>query len=105
MILETDIDSQPKRSLPLWLAQGFGLGGLPVAPGTFGSLLGLDWAMLLLWPRNALINIVGTIAGLALCIWACGRAERQLNAKDPSSVVLDEISAMLLCFAVWLTFY
>ena len=27
----------------LWLAQGFGVGRIPFAPGTFGSLVGLLW--------------------------------------------------------------
>ena len=27
----------------LWLAQGFGVGRIPFAPGTFGSLVGLVW--------------------------------------------------------------
>ena len=27
--------------LKLWVAQGFGIGRIPVAPGTFGSVLGM----------------------------------------------------------------
>jgi phosphatidylglycerophosphatase A len=39
---------------------------------------------------------------VALSVWLCGDAERRLGKKDPASVVLDEISAMPLCFAGWM---
>ena len=38
--------------MTLWIAQGFGIGRIPVAPGTFGSLLGLVWFGLLLMTGN-----------------------------------------------------
>ena len=95
----------PKRSLALWIAQGFGVGRIRVAPGTFGSVLGFGWMLLLLWPRHSLTFILGLIAGIALSVRLCDLAENQLQQKDPSSVVLDEIVAMPLCFLGWLGFY
>lgn len=85
----------------LWMAQGFGVGRIPVAPGTFGSLVGLLWFALLLAPGNLWLFLAGVIAGAALSVWLCGEAERILNQKDPGSVVLDEIAAIPLCFAGW----
>jgi phosphatidylglycerophosphatase A len=41
------------------------------------------------------------LAGLALSVWVCGRAERLLQRQDPPSVVLDEIAALPLCFVPW----
>ena len=32
----------------LWIAQGFGVGRIPFAPGTFGSVVGLLWFGVLL---------------------------------------------------------
>ena len=82
----------------LWIAQGFGAGRIPFAPGTFGSLLGLLWFYLLLRPDNFWLYLAGTFVGLALSVWLCGKAERILNQTDPGSIVLDEITAMPLCF-------
>ena len=82
----------------LWFAQGFGAGRIPFAPGTFGSLVGLLWFYVLLRTGNFWIYLAGTLIGLALSVWLCGKAERILNQTDPGSIVLDEITAMPLCF-------
>ena len=87
---------------PLWIAQGCGLGRIPIAPGTFGSLAGLTWFALLLQTRSWIGFLGGTAAGLALSVWLCGLAEKALGRKDPSSVVFDEIVAMPFCFLGWL---
>lgn len=86
----------------LWIAQGFGLGRIPVAPGTFGSLLGLGWFALLLAGGSVWLLVLGTVAGLGLSVWLCGVGEQALGKKDPGSVVLDEVTAMPLCFFAWI---
>jgi phosphatidylglycerophosphatase A len=88
------------NSVVLWVAQGFGAGRIPFAPGTFGSLVGLLWFYLLLRTGNFWLYLLGTFLGLALSVWVCGKAERILNQTDPGSIVLDEIAAMPLCFVV-----
>ena len=85
----------------LWVAQGFGLGRIPVAPGTFGSVLGVFWFELLLATGSFWALVIGTIAGLGVSVWLCGIGERLLGKKDPGSVVLDEIAAMPICFFSW----
>jgi phosphatidylglycerophosphatase A len=85
----------------LWLAQGFGVGRIPVAPGTFGSVVGLAWFAVLLLTGNLGLFIAGTIVGVALSVWLCGAGEKILNAKDPGSVVFDEIAAIPICFLGW----
>ena len=87
----------------LWVAQGFGVGRIPVAPGTFGSLVGVLWLGLLLMTRHLWLFAVGTIAGIALSVWLCGVAEKTLGQKDPGSVVLDEIAALPVSFFAWMT--
>ena len=94
-----------KRHLILWIAQGLGVGRIPFAPGTFGSLLGLVWFGALLWPGNLWLALGGMLAGMVLSVWLCGAAEKILNRTDPGSVVLDEIVAVPLCFAVWMGEY
>jgi phosphatidylglycerophosphatase A len=85
----------------LWIAQGFGIGRIPVAPGTFGSLLGILWFGLLLRTGSLWLFIGGTIAGIGLSVWLCDVAEKALGRKDPGSVVLDEIVAVPVCFLAW----
>lgn len=89
-------------ALKLYVAQGFGLGRFPYAPGTVGSLGGLLWTMLLMVPGNLWVFLAGTMVGLALSVWLCGDAERLLQQKDPPSVVLDELTALPLCFLPWM---
>jgi phosphatidylglycerophosphatase A len=86
------------QGLILWLAQGFGIGRIPVMPGTFGSLIGVLWTILLLAPRNFWVYVAGTILGIFISVWLCGAGEKILKQKDPSSVVMDEIIAIPICF-------
>jgi len=88
----------------LWVAQGFGVGRIPFAPGTAGSIVGLLWFALLLTGGGFWLFLFGTLVGLVVSVWLCGAAERLLGAKDPGSVVLDEIVAMPLCFVIWVVF-
>ena len=87
--------------MKLWVAQGFGVGRIPVAPGTFGSVVGVLWFGLLLMTGSVWLFMVGTLGTVALSVWLCGAAERTLGQKDPGSVVLDEIAAMPVCFLGW----
>jgi phosphatidylglycerophosphatase A len=84
--------------LILFVAQGFGSGRIPWAPGTFGSVVGLAWVVALgsigTWP----VVGVAVVASAILAVWFCGRAEAILRQRDPGSVVLDEIVALPLCF-------
>jgi|SRR5579859_2881691 len=92
---------EPKFTLPLWIAQGFGVGRIPVAPGTFGSVVGVLWFAMLLATGNHWLFLVGMIAGIGLSISLCGIAEEILGQKDPGCVVLDEIAAIPVCFLGW----
>ncbi len=85
-----------------WIAQGFGLGRLPVAPGTWGSVVGLAWTALLLAGASGWLYAAGCLGGVALSVWCGGVAERQLGRTDPPSVVVDEIAAVPACFGGWL---
>ena len=86
-----------KDRCKLWIAEGFGIGRLRHAPGTWGSLLGVAWTLALLTSGSVWIYALGSFAGLVLSVWLCGAAERILTTSDPGSVVLDEIAAFPLC--------
>jgi phosphatidylglycerophosphatase A len=75
------------------LAFGFGAGLAPVAPGTFGSLVGLAIAALL----STLSWHVSAVAALAITcvgIWICGASARRLGVHDHPAIVWDEIAGM-----------
>jgi phosphatidylglycerophosphatase A len=101
---ETPAESRHLNRLAfiVWIAQGFGAGSVPFAPGTVGSLVGLLWFALLVAMGNLWVFAAATFAGLCVSVWLCGAAERILRQTDPGSVVLDEITAMPLCFWAWI---
>jgi phosphatidylglycerophosphatase A len=90
-----------KGALELWLAQGFGMGRIPFAPGTFGSVVGLLWFALLAASGKLWVYATGAILGVAISVILSGIAEKVLREKDPGSVVIDEIIAIPFCFAGW----
>jgi phosphatidylglycerophosphatase A len=73
-----------------------GVGFLPKAPGTWGSLLGLFLVYLTQW--NALLYAV-TFLGLIL--WGA-RAYKKINdpAPDPQYIVLDEVLGIFVTFSM-----
>lgn len=85
--------------LIVWLAQGFGVGRIRVAPGTWGSVVGVLWALLLLAPGSFAVFVVGILFSSIAAVWICGQAERILGEHDPGSVVLDEIVAVPIALA------
>lgn len=80
----------------VWLAEGLGLGRIPFAPGTFGTLLGLPLyfalAAVLPWP----VYLAVIVATLPLSAWVCGVGATARGEHDPSSVVWDEVVGMLV---------
>lgn len=85
----------------LYIAQGFGTGRFPFAPGTMGSFPGLVWFGVLLATGSLWGFFGGALIGVMFSVWVCGRAEKILRMHDPGSVVMDEITAVPLCFAYW----
>jgi phosphatidylglycerophosphatase A len=94
-----------KDRFVLWVAQGFGTGRAPFAPGTFGTLVGVAWFALLVWPGNLWIYLAGTLAGVFASVWLCGEAERILGQHDPGSVVIDEIAAIPVVMMSWVVIF
>jgi phosphatidylglycerophosphatase A len=82
----------------LWIAQGFGAGRIPFAPGTWGSLLGFLWIWALLLPGNIWFYLGGIATGFFIAVWVGHKAEVILEEVDPGSIVIDEIAAMPLAF-------
>jgi phosphatidylglycerophosphatase A len=110
-----------KPLISMVLATCFGLGYLPKAPGTWGSLAGVLLACIFLkgWPVQAkltfdLIVLVHQLDAILLVlvivalvgVWTSSRTSMFLGVKDPQSVVIDEVSGQLITILLGtLTFY
>jgi len=116
----TEVAPRKRRTVGDYVALAIatcGVGYFPIAPGTLGSLVGAGlylalWTWLYqLLEANALrgrLNLlyiftpqlsfmlllvfVVTVTG----IWAASRAERVLQRKDPSVVVIDEVAGQMI---------
>jgi len=78
------------------VAFGFGAGLVPVAPGTWGTLLALP-VFLLVSPRLEPVEFLLMLLVLfALGVWACDVTGRSLGNSDHGGMVWDETVAFLL---------
>jgi phosphatidylglycerophosphatase A len=71
------------------------------APGTWGSLAGLLWQLLVFHYLSLPVAILFCLLTLWLSVAFCGEAEFRLGERDPGQIVLDEFVAMPLCFLGW----
>ncbi len=83
-----------------FLATGAYVGYLPVAPGTFGSLLALPALCALPNLRLAPATLVaGLVVFSALAMLVCHRAGLAYADADSGKIVLDEVCGMLVAGA------
>jgi len=114
--MKRPIEKRDPRGLKDYVALAlttFGVGYLPLAPGTWGSAvgvaiyIGVEWliAKSLLTGGNELnaaaahslisiMLVVFIIAG----IWAAGRSTSLFGNSDPSQAVVDEVQGQLITF-------
>jgi phosphatidylglycerophosphatase A len=79
------------------LATGFFIGNMPVAPGTFGTVLGLPLCFLLSG-LDLSFAILLSIIFVLFAIWIAHEAEIILKKKDPGCIVIDEIAGIMVTF-------
>jgi phosphatidylglycerophosphatase A len=102
-----------KPRFALFVATAAGLGYIPFAPGTFGSLASLVLVMTPWWLLVAATHILGgvdfsgfdpilvvqcllALAVAVIGVWSASRAARFWQHKDPQRVVIDEVSGQHL---------
>ena len=96
----------------------FGVGYLPLAPGTYGSIVGVLIYLFFGWLENnftahfsangwnnlqitAWIHVFNLVLFVPFCllgIWAASRATILFGKKDPQKVVVDEVIGQLIVF-------
>jgi phosphatidylglycerophosphatase A len=76
----------------------FGLGLMPIAPGTWGSLGGLALYVLmssLIWQQQLQIIVLVMLLGVA----AIAHIQRKLGPRDDGRIVIDEVVGMMITLA------
>ena len=75
-----------------------GVGRLPVASGTFGSLVALPFlpALATLRATSPVACLLVVVMLVALAIWSAGRAEEILGGHDHSRIVIDEVAGQVV---------
>lgn len=71
------------------------------APGTWGSVAGLLYFTVVVYPLGPVAAVLLGALGTYLAVAFCGEAEFRLGRKDPGEVILDEFVALPLCFLAW----
>ena len=80
--------------LGLAVATVGGVGYVPVAPGTFGSAVGLlVWWLL---PASAIVQGIAIAVIFVAGAWGGNVAEHHFGRTDPGQVVIDEVMGMLV---------
>lgn len=86
------------RTLAVLIATAGGVGYVPVAPGTAGSLLALPFLPVLagLRARHPLVGWLTVALILATALWAADRADRIFPGHDHGRIVIDEVAGMVV---------
>ena len=86
--------------LQLTLLSFFGVGYIPFAPGTFGSLATIPLIYLLSFVKVSLITLIISIIILFIISSLAAEMIQNLKAvQDPGWIVIDEVLGMLITWA------
>ncbi len=81
---------------PLYfIAFGFGSGAMPFAPGTFGTLMGIPF-YLLLRPLPLYLYIAVVLLIIIISSWICDKVSKEIGVHDHQGMSLDEVVGYLV---------
>lgn len=83
----------PDVMLATWLGSGY----LPKAPGTWGTLAALPFALLIGYYSGFFGLGLATLAAFVMGLWAAKGYMQRTQTHDPGAVVIDEVAG------IWLT--
>lgn len=78
-----------------FIAFGFGTGAIPIAPGTFGTLIAIP-LYLYFSTYSHWIYLVFTIAFTIFSIWLCEKVSREIQVHDHQGMCIDEVVGYLV---------
>lgn len=88
-----------KHKFILFFATGFFSGRIPFAPGTFGTIAAVPFALVFLIIPSSFYGIY--VTGLILAaIYFADQAEKILGKKDPGCIVIDEIAGYVVTMSM-----
>jgi phosphatidylglycerophosphatase A len=95
MSKSAQLKNQIKNRVAIFLASGFGSGFVPLAPGTWGSLVGvaLVWKF---WPQSVFTQCVYVLLWGALGVWVSDVTCQYYKEDDCQKVVIDEIVGLMI---------
>jgi phosphatidylglycerophosphatase A len=79
-----------------FIAFGGGIGLMPWAPGTFGTLLGFPLFWLLASHLSTIAFAAALLLLFVLGVWACAVTGRHIGVADHHGMVWDEVVAFVL---------
>jgi len=84
-----------RKECVVLLATGCYAGYVPLAPGTFGTLVAI--------PLCYLLSVLGSLEGTlfvvtftGFAVWISGEAEKVFKKKDSGLIVIDEMAGFLV---------
>lgn len=81
------------------IATWFGAGLLRPAPGTWGTIAAIPFAIAISWAGGAWLLAFTSVLAFATGIWAAGYFCRAAGRDDAPEVVIDEVAAIWLVLA------
>jgi len=87
------------RRIGVFIATCAYVGYAPVAPGTFGSAIGLAVFYVVRHQRSTTVEVAVIVALAAVGLWSATEAEHHFGGIDPGPVVIDEVIGMLITLA------
>ena len=78
-----------------FIACGFGVGCIPWAPGTFGTLLGVLFYVMMM-PMRVPVFIFWTLVVCGIAMWTTHRACEAFGEHDHPATVSDEVAGFLV---------
>jgi phosphatidylglycerophosphatase A len=88
------------RRLGVFIATCAHVGYAPVAPGTFGSAVGLVVYYLVRRQASTAVELSAIAVILVVGLWSATEAEHHFGGIDPGPVVIDEVIGMLITLAL-----
>jgi phosphatidylglycerophosphatase A len=88
------------RRLGVFIATCAHVGYAPVAPGTFGSAVGLVVYYLVRRQTSTAVELGAIALILVVGLWSATEAEHHFGGIDPGPVVIDEVIGMLITLAL-----
>jgi len=88
------------RRIGVFIATCAYVGYAPVAPGTFGSAVGVAIYYIVRQQGSSSVDLGAIAVLLAVGLWAATEAEHHFGGVDPRPVVIDEVIGMLITLAL-----